>query len=140
MHPVAVTNGRHPYEVAVHASAVACAVALLIVDEVPRSAAETMGPVVRVLWVCLLAAAGVAQLVGAFWRGSVDTALRVELGGVLLLASGTSMYAVALFAVSGIQALASGTFFAGIALGAWWRAAQIIRDIRRLGRAEEGDM
>lgn len=136
MRPVSVTNGRHPYQVAIHAAAVVGGAALAVTDQVPRSAAETMPAPVQVLWVVLLIAAGIAAVVGAFWRGRAATGLRVELGGVLLLAGGTTMYAVALFAVSALQAVAAGSFLVGIATASWWRAGQILRDLRRLADAE----
>ncbi|MEO3929958.1 hypothetical protein ABGB07_39825 [Micromonosporaceae bacterium B7E4] len=136
MQPVSVVTGRHPYQVAVHLAAVACGLVLALTDRVPRSAAEAMHPVVLVLWVVLLVACGVAAPVGAWWRGCVRTGLRVELAGVLLLAAATGMYAVALFAVSGWQALAAGSFLVGLAAGAGWRAVQIRWELRHLAAVE----
>lgn len=139
MRPVSVTTGRHPYEVAVHASAVACGVALTVTDRLPRSAAEAMPTPVQALWVALLITSGVTAIAGAFWRGPAPTALRVELAGVLLLGVGTAMYAVALFAITGTQATAAGSFLMGIAVASWWRTGQIVGDLRRLAVAEKDD-
>lgn len=136
MQPVSVVTGRHPYQVAIHASAICCGLALAATDRVPKSAAEAMPTPVQVLWVALLLSSGLATLVGTWWRGRTSTGLRLELAGVLLLAGGTGMYAVALFAISGWQAAAAGSFIAGIAIGSWWRAVQILRDVRHLGEVE----
>ncbi|MFC6017208.1 hypothetical protein ACFP2T_13450 [Plantactinospora solaniradicis] len=136
MQPVSVVTGRHPYQVAIHASAIVCGIALVLTDRVPRSAAESMPYPVQVLWVALLVTSGLAALVGAWWRGRFATGLKVELGGVLLLAGGTGMYGVALFAVSGWAAVVAGSFVVGIALGSWWRAAQILRELRHVADAE----
>lgn len=135
--PVSVTTGRHPYEVAVHAAAVACGLALAVTDRLPRSAAEAMPDPVQALWVVLLIASGTIAITGAFWRGPAPTALRVEMAGVLLLGVGTSMYAIALVAISGEQATAAGSFLAGITVASWWRAGQIVGDLRRLAAAED---
>lgn len=131
MRPVSVTSGRHPYQVAVHASAIACGVALAIAGRTPKSATEAMPGPVQGLWVVLLISAGIVAIGGAFWRGRAATGLRVELAGVLLLGGGTSMYAVALFAVSGMQATAAGAFLIGIAAASYWRAWQLGRDVRQ---------
>ena len=77
MPQVAITSGRHPYQIAVHAAAVVAGLLM---------------------------------------------ALRMELGGVLLLASGASMYAFALLVVSGVQGMVAGALVSGIAVGSWWRA------------------
>jgi len=136
MQPVSVVTGRHPYQVAVHASAIGCGIALAVVDRLPRSATEAMPAPVQILWIVLLIASGVAALVGTWWRGRTSTGLRLELAGVLLLAGGTGMYAAALFTITGTQALAAGSFVAGIAAGSWWRAVQIMRDLRHLRAVE----
>lgn len=136
MQPVSVVTGRHPYQVAIHASAIACGLALAVTDRVPKSAAEAMPTPVQVLWVTLLLSSGLAALVGSWWRGRTSTGMKVELAGVLLLAGGTGMYAVALFAISGEQAAAAGAFIGGIAVGSWWRAVQIMRDVRHLAQIQ----
>lgn len=133
--PITITSGRHPYEVAIHVAAAACGVAVAVTDRVPRAAAEAMPRPVQVLWIALLVAAGVLAVGGAYWRGTVQTGLRVELAGVLLHAAGSTMYAVSLVVVSGWAAVAAGTFLAGLGFGAWWRAGQIVHDIRRLTAA-----
>lgn len=136
MQPVSVVTGRHPYQAAIHASAICCGLALAVTDRVPKSAAEAMPTPVQVLWVALLLSSGLAALAGAWWRGPAVRGMKVELAGVLLLAGGTGMYAVALFAISGEQAAAAGSFVAGIAIGSLVRAVQIMRDVRHIREAE----
>lgn len=142
MPQVAITSGRHPYQLAVHLAAVLSAVAILLGGEVPRSAREVMSGPVLVLWVALLILSGVGGAAVVWWPGELRTALRVELGGVLLLAGGTSMYAIALVATAGFQASVAGAFVSGLAVGSWWRAAQIGRDVRRVSemRSVRGDV
>lgn len=142
MPSIAITSGRHPYQIAVHVSAVFSAVAMVSAGEVPRSAQEVMSGPVLLLWVALLVLSGIGGAAILWWPGELRTALRVELGGVLLLAGGTSMYAIVLFAAAGLQALVAGTFISGLAVGSWWRAAQIVRDVRRVSemRSTRGDV
>lgn len=135
---MAITSGRHPYQVAVHIAALAGGLTLVLADRVPRSVAESMSRPVQVLWLVLLVLAGVAALVGAWWPGLVDTGLLVELGGVALLAGAALMYVIALFAAVGWQAVGPGAFMSGISAGSWWRAWQIVRDLRRLGGVDRG--
>lgn len=134
--PVTVTSGRHPYEVAVHISMVVCGIALAITDQVPPSATAAMQRPVQVMWIGLLILSGITATVGAYWRGVAQTGMRVELAGVLLLAGGAAMYAFALFIVAGLLALAAGSFVAGIAAGSWWRAGQIVTDLRRIKQSK----
>ena len=136
LRPVQVTTGRHPFESAILAATVFVGVVLAVTGRAPRSAEETMGHAVLVLWMTLLAFAGLIALVGAWWRGSVETGLRVEMAGVLLLAAGVSMYVIAVFTVSGWAALVAGGFTASIAAGAWARAVQIALDLRKIDRAD----
>lgn len=142
MPSLAITSGRHPYQIAMHASAVAAGVLMMWSDEWPRSAEDTMSRPILWLWVALLILSGVGGAAVVWWRGELLTALRIELGGVVLLGTGTSMYALALWAVAGSQALAAGAFFSGISVGSWWRAVQVWRDVRRVSemRSTRGDV
>lgn len=133
--PVQVTTGRHPFEIAILAATVFVGLVLAVTGRAPRSAEETMGHAVLTLWMTLLSLAGLIALVGAWWRGRIETGLRVEMAGVLLLAAGVSMYVIAVFTVSGWAALVAGGFVAAIAVGAWARAVQIGLDLRRIDRA-----
>ena len=132
---VQVTSGRHPFEAAILTATVFVGLVLAVTGRAPRSAEETMGHAVLALWMTLMSLAGLIALVGAWWRGRVETGLRVEMAGVLLLAGGVSMYVIAVFTVSGWAALVAGGFVAAIAVGAWARAIQIGVDLRRIDRA-----
>lgn len=136
MPAVAITSGRHPYQIAVHLAAALGGASMVLADRVPRSVSEVMSGPLIVLWAVLLILSGVAVLAGVAWRGKASTGLYAELGGVCVLAGGTSMYAVSLFAVAGLQALVAAMFISGLAFGSWWRSVQIVRDIRRLSEVE----
>ncbi|MFI6228640.1 hypothetical protein ACIBCR_15165 [Micromonospora echinospora] len=138
---MAITSGKHPYQVALHLSAVTAAVAMVASGNVPRSAEQVMAGPVLVMWVALLVLSGLAGAVMVWWpsRWTLVTALRVELGGVFLLAGGASMYAIALFATAGLQAVVAGGFVSGLAVGSWWRSAQILRDVRRVSEMRAKD-
>ncbi len=139
--PVKVVTGRHPFEVAILAAAAICGLALAVTDTSPRSAATAMPGLIQVMWQVLLIGGGVIGLVGVWWPGRILAQLGTEMVGVLLLGTATSMYAVALFTVSGAQALAAGSFVTAAALASWSRVWQIVRDLRRTAAAElRGEM
>ena len=134
--PVKVVTGRHPFEVAILAAAAVCGLALALTDTTPRSAATAMPGLVEVLWQVLLVAGGVIGLVGVFWPGRIAAHLGTEAIGIVLLGTATTMYAIALFTVSGTQALAAGSFVTAAAIASWARLWQIGRDLRRTANAE----
>ncbi|GLY21708.1 hypothetical protein [Micromonospora sp. NBRC 101691] len=133
--PVTVTTGRHPFEVAVLAAALLCGVALTITGLRPTSVTTGMPGTVQAIWQFGLIAAGGVGLAGVWWRGHLSVALGIELVGVATLGTVTTMYAIALYAVSGRQAIAAGAFVAGVAFAAWWRVAQIGVDLHRVTAA-----
>lgn len=142
MRPVTVTSGRHPFEVVYLAAALAAGVALLVADVRPGSVRQAMPLLVQAIWEVGLILAGLIGLVGLWWQSHrLDDGLTVETIGVGVLGTVTTMYAVALYAVSGTQALAAGAFVGATAIGSWWRIVQIIRDLRRLAVAvaDDGD-
>jgi hypothetical protein len=134
--PVRVITGRHPFEVAILGAATLCGLALALTDSTPKSAATAMPGLVQVLWQVLLIAGGIIGLVGVFWPGRLAAHMGTEAVGIVLLGTATSMYAVALFTVSGQQALAAGAFVTAAALASWTRLWQIFRDLRKVFRAE----
>jgi hypothetical protein len=134
--PIQVTTGRHPFELAIMVATIFVGITVAVTGQVPKSAEKTMPYELIVVWMTMLAAAGLISLVGAWWRGRPETGLRVEMAGVLLLAAGVTMYVIAVFTVSGWAALVAGGFMAAIACGAWGRAAQIGLDLRRVDRAQ----
>lgn len=133
--PLQIASGRQPFQVAVMAASVFLGLTLTITDEIPNSAQQTMHRAVLACWVAMLTAGGLTALAGTIWRGAFRTALRIETSGVLLVAGAASMYSIAVFAVSGWRALIAGGYVAAIACGAWWRAWQLGRDVRKLARA-----
>jgi hypothetical protein len=136
--PVTVATGRTPFEVTMFAAALLAGLALLVVDTRPASVQLGMLPTVQVIWEFGLIVAGLAGLVGVGRRWPVlSTGLIVEMLGVCVLGSVTSMYGTALFVISGTQALAAGSFVVAVAAGSWWRMAQIILDLKRAGRAAQ---
>lgn len=135
LRPLQVASGRQPFQVAIMVASIFLGLCLAITDRIPNSAQKTMHDAVLTTWVAMLIAAGVLALAGTFWRGAFKTALRLETAGVLMLAGGASMYSVAVFAVSGWAALIAGGYVAAIACGSWWRAQELVRDVRKLARS-----
>lgn len=135
--PLQIASGRHPFEIAVLITAVACGVTLVVTDTRPASVTAAMPAPVQTLWEVGLVVSGVVGLVGVTWTGALATSMGVELIGMVLLGTVTCMYAVALYVVSGTAAIAAGAFVCGIAAAAWVRAAQVLMDLRRVGRAAE---
>lgn len=131
---IQITTGRHPFEVAVMVASVFVGLVMVLTDITPRSASQTMSPAVLAMWEGLLIVSGVVALAGIFWRGKLETSLRVEMAGTLLMAGGISMYAVALL-FFGSQALVAGGYCVALAAGAWWRSVQIAKDLRRVANA-----
>lgn len=132
MPPVLVTRGRQPFEVTILVAAMACGLALLLADTRPASVAASMPVWLQSTWEVGLLVCGVAGLVGIWWPGALVSGLAVELGALFLLGALTAMYTIALFSVSAGQATAAGAFVAAVAVASWWRAGQIVRDLRRM--------
>lgn len=130
-----VVRGNNPYQVCTLAAALTVGLALLCTSSQPSSIREAMPGVVQGAWEIGLIVAGILGLTGVAWRGRFGTALGVELAGVIILATVTTMYGIALFAVSPTAALAAGAFVVALAIGSWWRAWQIVRDLHRAARA-----
>lgn len=137
LRPVQIASGRHPFEVAVLIAAVACGIALVVSDRRPASVTASMNVTVQTLWQVGLIVAGVVGLVGLFWPGDLSTSMGVELIGMILLGTVTTMYGLALFVVAGWEAIAAGAFVVAVAVAAWARTAQVLRDRRRVGRAAQ---
>jgi hypothetical protein len=134
MRPIKITTGRHPFEVTFLFAALVCGVALVASDMRPLSVAAAMPAVVQGIWEVGLVLVGVTGLLGISWRGQLSTGLGVELGAVVLLGTTTSMYAIAMFAITGAPVLVAGSFIAAVAVASWWRSAQIVRDLLLLAR------
>lgn len=136
MHRILVT-GRNPFEAAILAAAAVAGVALLVVGQRPRSIAEAMPPLVQDTWEIALIVSGLIGLAGIYWPGPALAGIGAELSALVVLGTATTMYAIALAAISGWQALAAGSFVAAVGVASWCRAGLIVRDLRRLARATE---
>lgn len=137
--PIVVTSGKTPFEVTILSATAAAGIALTLAGTRPRSVSEAMPTTVQVTWQAALVLTGVAGLVGVYWRGEVATGLGVELGALVGLGTATCMYTIALIAISGVQAIAAASFVSAIGVASWLRAAEIVRDLRRLARAGDAD-
>lgn len=131
-----ITTGRHPFQVAVVAACPLAAVAILATGEYPPSLEAALPRPFGDVWLWGLALGGISAQAGAYWRGDLDNGLVIECGGVALMASMLTIYASALILVQGAHAVAAAGFLAGIAVAGWWRAGQIIADVRKVWRAQ----
>ncbi len=124
---------QHPFQVLFLVACVTVGVVLIASGTRPRSVETAMPALIQAVWEIMLIAGGITGLVATGWRGSPATALAVELGALAILGSATTMYAIALVAVSGVAAAAAATFVGAFSTAAWWRVAQIVRVARRAG-------
>lgn len=133
--PVVVASGRHPFEVLTLAAAIVVGISLTITGVSPRSVASAMPSWLQSLWHLLLIAGGVIGLFGVFAPSKLVARLGTEVAGIIILGAATAMYSVALFTITGSQALAAGSFVVAVSVASWVRAYQVIRDIRRVAQA-----
>lgn len=126
-----VTTGRHPFEIAVLLAAVVCGIALIVTGVSTRSVATAMPGVIQGMWHVLLVAGGAVGLIGVLGQFRLEMRLGFEVAGVVVLGTAATMYAIALIAVSGSQAIPAGSFIAAVAVASWARAWQIVHDLRR---------
>ncbi|MEV4810112.1 hypothetical protein [Micromonospora avicenniae] len=129
-----IRSRRQPFEVAVLLAAPPCGLLLMLLDVRPPSVTLAMDTPIQVLWELGLIAGGVIGLSGIIWPGRLATGLGIELAAVVLLGTITAMYAVALAAVSGRSGTAAISFILAVSTGSFWRAGQIIFDLRLLAR------
>ncbi|GAB3139034.1 hypothetical protein GCM10027290_07460 [Micromonospora sonneratiae] len=139
MRTVQIISGRHPFEVTLLATSLACGIALLITDIRPPSVVIAMPVVVQATWQVGLVVVGVAGLLGVTWPGHVLTGLGIELGALVLLGTTTAMYSIAIIAISGRSALVAGSFIGAVTVASLWRSAQLMLDLRRLIEASQQD-
>jgi len=133
--PIAITSGRHPFELAFLIAATAIGVLLLVTGHRPRSA-EAMPHLIQVAWPAVLVAGGLITLAGVLWP-RLDTGLRVELVGVIVLGGALVVYTIALIKYSGMSGATAAGFTLAFGAGSWWRAVQIHRDLARLACARD---
>ncbi|MGW4464142.1 hypothetical protein [Micromonospora sp. NPDC004704] len=124
-----VATSWRPFEVTFMVAAVACGIAMLVSGARMSPLADTMPILTHTIWQASFVPVGVLGLVGITWRGQHSTGLAIRLGALILLGTATSMWAVALFAVSGFAAMPAAAFVAAIPVAAWWRSGQITKDL-----------
>lgn len=132
---VDITPGRHPFQVAIVAACPLVAITILLSSREPRSLDNALPAGFVNVWLAAIAVNGLIALVGMYWRHPLGWGLMVECGGIIGLGAMVSVYCAAIAALAGLDALASGGLITGIAIACWWRAGQLIRDIRRLRHA-----
>lgn len=138
--PVRIGPARHPFEVMALASALVCGIVLAVVEGSPPSVSAVIPGDLEPLWEFGLVAVGIVGLLGLGWPGRLGTALGVELGGLVGLGAVTGMYAIALAVTVGTPGIVAASFTAAVAVAAWWRGVQIIRDLGRLARPDQADV
>ncbi|MET7747931.1 hypothetical protein [Micromonospora sp. NPDC005367] len=130
-----IRSRRQPFEVAVLLAAPPCGLLLIVLDVRPPSVTLAMDTPIQVLWEAGLIVGGVIGLSGIIWPGRLATGLGIELAAVVLLGTITAMYAAALAAVSGRSGTAAISFIVAVSVGSFWRAGQIVLDLRLLAAA-----
>ncbi|SCG63938.1 hypothetical protein GA0070609_3919 [Micromonospora echinaurantiaca] len=134
---IRIRSRHQPFEIAVLVTAPVCGLLLIVLDVRPQSVELAMPAPIQVGWESGLILVGITGLLGVLWPGRLSTALGIELAAVLVLATLTGMYAVALTVVSGRQAVAAASFIAAVAAGSGWRSLEILLDLRRMVRASQ---
>ncbi|MFI6822925.1 hypothetical protein ACIBJE_18500 [Micromonospora sp. NPDC050187] len=121
-----------PYETVVLLVAPVCGALMMALDVRPPSVEQAMPDLVQTGWEFGLLVAGLTGLLGIVWPGQCATRLGIELAAVLILATVTGMYVVALSTTAGTQAIAATLFIAAVAIGSVWRSVEIVLILRRL--------
>jgi hypothetical protein len=132
--PLRITSGRHPFQVAV-IGAVPVVVAGLLASGTRPSALVALGPWAATAWLVLCGLGGIGVMVGAFWRGRLQTGLAVEGGAMTMVAAMLALWVIVVTFRFGLTALVSGGLVTGITTAAWWRVAQLMRDLGKLRAA-----
>ncbi|MEV4122939.1 hypothetical protein [Micromonospora sp. NPDC049645] len=134
---ILIAGGRHPFEQwPLLACVVVGSVLILAPSLRPPSLAGTMPGVLLVCWLLLLAAGGLAGLVGGHWSGDVEAGLLIEAAGVLAVGCMCTLYVLGLAVANPATALTAGGLLAGLGAGALHRCGQIVGELRRIARAE----
>ncbi|MBM0233289.1 hypothetical protein JNW91_16360 [Micromonospora sp. STR1_7] len=126
-----------PFEVTALVATSICGILLLALDARPPSVQMSMPEPVQVGWEVALVIVGLGGLLGILWPGQLSTGLGIELASVLVLGTITGMYAVALVAVAGQQGVVAASLIAAVPAGSFWRAAQIMIDLRCLAKGHQ---
>lgn len=131
-----ITTGRHPFQVAIVGACLLSSIAIIITGYQPRSVVRALSDGFMKVWLAALAVNALIALGGMFWSRPLRRGLVAEAGGLLGLAALTSVYSASLIRLAGWEAIGTGGMVFGIAAACWWRSAQIMRDLRRLHRAQ----
>lgn len=132
-----IWRNRQPFQNAVVATAPLCGALMIILEVRPPAVEAAMPGPVRVGWQVGLVVAGLVGVAGLLWPGRCSTALGIELASMLMLGTLAGMYAVAVTVFSGRMAVAAASFITAVAIGSWWRAAEVVRDLRGLARPRQ---
>ncbi|MFI7609459.1 hypothetical protein ACIBTV_30700 [Micromonospora sp. NPDC049366] len=135
MSPIHIRPRRQPFEIAILVAAAICGLLLILLDVGPPSVELTMPAPVQAGWRVGLVLVGIGGLLGILWPGRVATGLGIELAALLMLGTSAAMYALTLTVISGRHSIAATSFVTAVATGSFWRAAQIVFDLRRLAKA-----
>ncbi|SCF20458.1 hypothetical protein GA0074696_3409 [Micromonospora purpureochromogenes] len=139
MQSMRIWRNRRPFENAVLVTAPVCGLLLITLNVRPPSVEMAMPHPIRIGWELGLILVGLGGLLGLTWPGRISTALGIELASMLLLGTLAGMYSVALLVMSGRMAVAAASFITAVAVGSWWRATEILLDLRRLIRSIDVD-
>ena len=116
---------------------------LIGVAPIPPSL-ETLQPWLVKFWYVILALGGAAGIVGALWpRRKILAGMELERAAMMLLASGTCMYMIAMIATGGTKSIGAAGFMAAWAGSCLWRARQLHQDIKyflRLSQREDDEL
>jgi hypothetical protein len=96
----------------------------------PNSVDHVMPPIIQYIWYGLLFCGGVVGVVGMFWRPHI-VGLLIERSSLIAISAACLMYAVSLFAFSGLGALGSGAFLGALGLACVARYLYIPTEVRQ---------
>lgn len=132
--PDTIPARRHPHQVFVAGFAILAGLPVLLGGPSAGSLSASLPGWLLAVWGFTLTVGGLAILGAAAVRSAI-TALYLEAAAHLPLAIMAYAYAAALVNLAGIRGLSAAAIVAGFGLASTVRAAQVIRTLRRLGRA-----
>lgn len=132
-----IWRNRRPFQNAVVATAPVCGSLMIAMEVRPPSVEVALPGPVLIGWELGLIVAGLVGVAGLLWPGRCATRLGMELASMLMLGTVTGMYAVALAVIAGRTSVAAASFITAVAIGSWWRAGELLRDLRRMVQSNE---
>ena len=93
----------------------------------PDSIAESLNPLMRIVWALLMASGGTLALTGVLWRGRISTGARMEIVGLLGAGGGCLTYGMALLLLTGTSGRGIGLWSVFIGVSCLHRALQVTR-------------